>query len=74
MVFQRSEAPVGNGDAVGIASEILQHVLRTAEGLLSVDHPFLVMEGCQVAGESGWIAERSEVAAEAEFSGSVGFL
>jgi hypothetical protein len=30
---------VGNGNAVGVTTEILEHVFRTTEGTLRVDHP-----------------------------------
>ena len=55
-VFQGQQAPVGDGHAVGVAAEILQHVLRSAKGGLGVDHPFLVLERRQVAGKSGRVA------------------
>jgi hypothetical protein len=73
-VFQSQEAPVGDGHAVGIAAEILQHVLRSAKRRLSVDHPLLVPEGRQVAGKGGWVAQFCEVAEELEFTGSVGLF
>src|ERR1035438_10778459 len=53
---------------MGVAAEVLQDVLRSAKGGLGVDHPFLVLEGRQVAGKSGRVAERHEVAEELEFS------
>jgi hypothetical protein len=31
---------VGDGYAVGVASQILEHALRSAEGRLDVNHPF----------------------------------
>src|ERR1017187_3335233 len=49
-------------------------MLRSAEGGLGVDYPFLVPERGQVTGKSGRIAEWSEVAEELEFTGSVGLF
>ena len=34
------QATIGDGDAMGVACEISQHSLRTAERLLGVNHPF----------------------------------
>ena len=73
-VFQFEDAPVGDRDTVGVAAEILQHVLGSTEGRFGVDHPFLLLERRQVTGKGEWICERSEVAEELEFSGGVGLL
>ena len=55
-VFQFEDAPVGDGDAVGVAAEILQDVLGSAEGGFGVDHPFLLLERRQVTGKGDGIA------------------
>ena len=55
-VLQGQQPAIGDGHAMGVAAEILQHVLRSAKGGLGVDHPFLVFEGLQVASEDLWIA------------------
>src|SRR5450759_2576431 len=70
-VFQSQEAPVGDGDAMGVAAEVLQHVLRSAKGGLGVDHPLLMFEGRQVASEGLWVGKRQDVAEELEFSGGM---
>jgi len=36
----RDQTAIGDGDAVGIAREIAQHLLRPGERVLGVDHPF----------------------------------
>ena len=38
---------IGNGDAVGIAGEVAQNMLRAAERRLEVDHPILPEQGAQ---------------------------
>jgi hypothetical protein len=38
-VGKRDEAAVGDGDTVGVAAEISQHLLGTGEGKLGIDHP-----------------------------------
>ena len=44
-------------------------MLGSTEGRLGVDYPFAVTEGCQVAGESGWIAEASNASDTALVAG-----
>ena len=45
IVGQLDQAMVGDGDAVSIAAEILQHVLGSAEGWFRVDDPVLAEQG-----------------------------
>ena len=40
--FVREQALVGDGDFVGVAAKIGQHVLRTSEGWFGVDDPLNV--------------------------------
>jgi len=40
-VGKRDEAVVGNGDAMGVAAEVLQNMFWTSEGWLAVDHPWM---------------------------------
>ena len=39
-----NEPVVGDGDAMGVAAEIAQHLLGSAHGLLGVDDPLLAVE------------------------------
>ncbi len=41
-VFHRHEPVVGDRDAVGIAGEVFEHLLGTAEWRLGIDHPVFV--------------------------------
>ena len=43
-VFETEEPSVGDGDAVGVAGQILQHMLGPAEGWFGVHHPLLVAQ------------------------------
>jgi len=50
IVFEGHEAMVGDGDAVGIAGEVVENMFGATEGWLGVDHPVLLAEfGEQVA-------------------------
>jgi hypothetical protein len=42
---------VGNGRAMGVAAEILQHIFGATEGAFQVDHPILSIERPQPGGE-----------------------
>ena len=41
IVFEGHEAMVGDGDAVGVAGQVVENVFGAAEGRLGVDHPIL---------------------------------
>ena len=38
------ETVIGDGDAMGIAGQVVQHMLRPSEGAFRVDHPVLAKE------------------------------
>src|SRR6516165_4913348 len=51
VVVERDQAPVGDGDAVGVAREIAQHFLGATERLFAVDDPFAVAQRSQIGGK-----------------------
>ena len=53
---------VGDGDAMGVTSQIVQHMLGSAEGWLGVDDPVLLGEGTQKRSEVPLVAERQTLA------------
>jgi len=65
VVRQCDQAMVGDGDAVGIAAEILQDVLGSAEGWFGVDDPIFAEERTQPSSEELGMSERCK------FSGQV---
>jgi len=44
IVFESHEAMVGDGDAVGVAGQVVEHMLGAAEGRLGVNDPVLLTE------------------------------
>lgn len=56
---QTDEPTVGDGDPVGLASEIIENLLRAAERALGVDDPFDSAQGPQMGGEGRWLGEPS---------------
>src|SRR6202140_4616437 len=70
-LFERQQAPVGNGHAMGIAAQVLQHVLRSAKGSLGVNPPVLLFQRSQITGEGWRVAQRFEIAEELELAGGM---
>jgi hypothetical protein len=73
-VFQRYEALVGDGYAMGVAAEILDHLGRSAEGRLGVNHPFGLADWRQVCSEGGGFAQRFQIGEELEFTVGISFF
>src|SRR5882724_3900114 len=59
---------VGDGNAMGVAAEIVEDLLRPAEGTLGVDHPLDLSQRLQRCGESRWFGEAGDVAEEVQRS------
>jgi hypothetical protein len=59
---------VGDGDAMGVAAEILEHILGPPEGRLAVDHPVLSVEWPQPGSEDLGLSQGDELAIEAELA------
>jgi hypothetical protein len=51
---------VGDGDAVRIASEIVQNMLGTAEGWLGIDDPVLLEELAEELAKATWLSKTLE--------------
>ncbi len=67
-VGQRDQAMVGDGDAVSVATEILQYVLGSAEGWFGVDDPIFAEEGTQPGSEELGMGERREFSGQAQLA------
>jgi len=65
---------VGDGDTVGIASEILQHVLGSTEGWFGVDDPVFAEEGTQPGGKELGMGERRELSGQVQLTALEGRL
>ena len=60
------EAVVGDGHAMGVAGEIAEHMMGTAERWLGVDDPVLTEQGTQEGAESLFVFQRLERSGESE--------
>jgi len=47
LVGRGDQSMVGDGDAMGVSAQVLQHILGTTEGRFRVDHPVLTEQGPQ---------------------------
>jgi hypothetical protein len=66
IIRESDEAVVGDGHAMGVAGEIAEHMMGTAEGWLGIDDPVLAEEGPQEGAESLLVFERLETSGEGE--------
>lgn len=65
---------VGDGDAVGVGTEIEQDMLRTSEGSFAVDDPVMAKQLPEPGGEELGLGEELEVTMEAELGLGEGAL
>jgi len=59
---------VGDGHAMGVAAEILQHILGATEGTLQVDHPVLSKQWPEPSSEDLGFGEQLPLFGEAELA------
>ena len=65
---------VGDGHAMGVATQILQCVFGATEGTFQVDHPVLSVEWSQPGGEGLGLSEELQVSMEVELAVTEGLL
>ena len=63
-IFQGSKPVVGDGDAMSIAGQILEHAAGSAEGRLDVDHPLDLGGGFTQGLERGRLGQIAKFAGE----------
>ncbi len=57
LVVNRKQTVIGNGDSMRVTSQIVQNVLRTAEGRLGVNDPLLPGDGFEKRCEVLFVGE-----------------
>jgi hypothetical protein len=65
-VFDVFDAMVVDGDAVGVAAEVVKYLCGSAEGALRIDGPSFLFGGVEQSMEGGRVGERRELSMEAE--------
>ena len=74
IAFQAHKALVGDGDAMRVAGEVSENLLRSTKGRLAVDHPRLGVERRQESGEGARILIGGKRALEIELTCLVGLF
>ena len=57
IVGETDEPVIGDGDAMGVAAEIVEHLRGAGEGTLGVDHPVGFVQGIEQTALLAWLAE-----------------
>ena len=65
---------VGDGDAVGVTAEIVEHILGAAEGWLGVDHPVFAKQRSQPGGEEFGLREPRQIPGKVQLASLKGQL
>jgi hypothetical protein len=68
VVGQGDESVVGDGHAMGVAAQILEHILGATEGWLGVDHPMLSEKWPQPGSADFGLSEEGQIPRKAELT------
>ena len=74
IVFDVEQAVIGDGDAVGIAAHVVEHLLGSCERSFGIDNPIALFQVCQKPRERRPLTERFQCAEELKFAGIECFL
>ena len=66
VVVESDQAVVGDGHAMGVAGEIAEYMMGTAEGGLGVDDPVLTEQGAQEGAEGLFVGQGLKSSGEGE--------
>ena len=67
-VGQRDQSMVGDGDAMGVTAEIVEHILGAPEGRLGVDYPVFAKQRSQPGGEEFGLGERCQISGKVQLA------
>jgi len=67
-IGKRDQAMVGDGHAMGVTAEILQHIFRAAEGRLQLHHPLFSKQCSSPSGEGLGICQQLQIGMEVELT------
>lgn len=68
-VFDLHDPMIGNRDPVGVAADVVHHLLGAGEGRLGVDDPFHIAHGIDMPAENLRVTKGLEGREELEFAG-----
>ena len=66
VVGERDQAMIGDGHAMGVAAEILEHVFGSTEGRLAVNHPMACERVVEPGGEDLGMSEPRQIAVKVQ--------
>jgi len=66
----RDNPMVGDGDTMGITSQVLQDVVWSAKGWLGINDPVLLKQRAQETAEALFVSQRQTLAIEGELLGA----
>ena len=72
VVLEPHQTVIAQGDPMRVASQILQHLFRTAKWFLGVDHPFLVVQPTNDRSPGGGARQGQRATSELKLTGLVG--
>ena len=58
-IGEGDQAMVGDGHAMGVAAQILQHIFGATEGTFQVDHPVLSVAVAAARQRRSWVAQEA---------------
>jgi hypothetical protein len=73
-LVEGDQAMVGNGHAVGVATEILQDMFGTSKGWFAVNHPIVTEEWTQEGGKCFWVSQELQLPMEWQLVAGEGAL
>ena len=65
---KRDQAMVGDGYAMGVAAQILEHIFGATEGRFQMDDPVIAVQRAEPRSEGFRLSEESEVSVEVELA------
>ncbi len=69
IIFDVEQAVIGDGNAVGIAAHVIEHLLRSGERGFGIDDPIAVFQAFHMSAERRPLLQRFERAEELKFVG-----
>jgi hypothetical protein len=69
VAVEAPQTPIRDGDPMGVATQIIEHVFGAAKGWFRVDNPLGLDGGRELSGERSRVTRRLELAMEAQRAG-----
>ena len=73
-IRERDEPMVGDGYAMSVTAQIMEHMLWPPEGTIGVDHPVVSEQFSEPGGENLWLSEKRQVSMEFQSTVAEGAL